>query len=91
MADKPKLEKQKTILKQLSLGEENKPEEKPQLNKAIENVKKTFSGVGAKQVIDVALFSIGIYVMYKFGQNFAEKIDNQMPTEKGVMDMMRSM
>ena len=36
-------------------------------------------------------FSIGIYLMYKFGKEVAETIDNQMPTEKGMMDMMQSM
>ena len=29
--------------------------------------------------------------MYKFGKGVAETIDNQMPTEKGMMDMMKSM
>jgi hypothetical protein len=29
--------------------------------------------------------------MLRFGKSVAETIDNQMPTEKGMMDMMRSM
>jgi hypothetical protein len=29
--------------------------------------------------------------MYRFGRSAAETIDNQMPTEKNMMEMMRSM
>jgi hypothetical protein len=42
-------------------------------------------------VVDVAIFGVGIYIMYRFGKSVAETIDNQMPTEKGMMDMMRNM
>ena len=42
-------------------------------------------------MVDIALFSAGIYVMYRFGKYAADTIDNQMPTEKGMMDMMKSM
>ena len=41
--------------------------------------------------MDVAVFAVGIYLMYKFGQTVADSIDNQMPTEKSMMDMMKSM
>ena len=44
-----------------------------------------------KQIVDFAVFAVGIYLMYKFGKAVAETIDNQMPTEKSMMDMMRSM
>ena len=29
--------------------------------------------------------------MYKFGKSMAETIDNQMPTEKSMMEMMKGM
>ena len=40
-------------------------------------------------MVDLVLFSAGIYLMYKFGKTVAESLDNQMPTEKSMMDMMK--
>ena len=44
-----------------------------------------------KQVADIAIFTLGIYLMYRFGKIVADTIDNQMPTEKSMMEMMRTM
>ena len=57
----------------------------------VEQVSKAAKNTKPKQVVDVVIFSVGIYLMYKFGRSVAETIDNQMPTEKSMMEMMRSM
>jgi hypothetical protein len=54
-------------------------------------VKKALKNTKSKQVVDLVLFTAGIYLMFKFGKSVADTIDNQMPTEKSMMDMMRSM
>jgi hypothetical protein len=53
-----------------------------QAQKAMKNVKP-------KQMVDLTIFAVGIYIMYKFGKAVGDAIDNQMPTEKSMMDMMR--
>ena len=57
----------------------------------LEAVKKTLSKTSPKQALDIVLFTAGIYVMYRFGKSVADTIDNQMPTEKGMMEMMKQM
>lgn len=42
-------------------------------------------------MVDIVLFSAGIYLMYRFGKAMAETLDNQMPTEKNMMEMMKQM
>ena len=55
----------------------------------LDKLKKLMGKASKKQVVDLALFSAGIYVMYVFGKKVADSIDDQMPTEKSVMDMMK--
>ena len=57
----------------------------------MEQVRKTWKSTKPKQMFDIVIFTLGIYLMYKFGKAVAETIDNQMPTEKSMMDMMRNM
>ncbi len=57
----------------------------------IEAVRKVIKKTSTKQVVDLAIFSAGIFVMYRFGKGVAETIDNQMPTEKSMIDMMKGM
>ncbi len=52
---------------------------------------KSIKAAKPKQMVDIAIFTLGIYLMYRFGKAVAETIDNQMPTEKSMMDMMKSM
>ena len=59
------------------------------ISKLREAMLKQMKTVKSKQVVDVTFFAIGILVMYKFGKLLAETIDNQMPSEKSMMDMMR--
>ena len=54
-------------------------------------MKSFFAKSSKKQALDMALFSVGIVVMYKFGKSVADSLDNQMPTEKSMMDMMKQM
>ena len=54
-----------------------------------EALKKQFGKTSAKQMVDIVLFSAGIYLMYRFGKAMAETLDNQMPTEKNMMEMMK--
>ncbi|MFN9908272.1 MAG: hypothetical protein ACK56F_19450 [bacterium] len=94
------MDQNKQLLKQLSQGKSGQPEKKSAVSRLMESAKnipgveairKTAKNTNTKQVVDVAIFTVGIYLMYKFGQAVAETIDNQMPTEKSMMDMMRSM
>jgi hypothetical protein len=55
----------------------------------LDAAKKQLAKTSAKQVLDLALFSAGIYLMYRFGKSAADTLDNQMPTEKSMMDMMK--
>ena len=57
----------------------------------LETVKKALKKTSPKQMFDVVLFTAGIYLMYKFGKGVADSLDNQMPTEKSMMEMMRGM
>ena len=44
-----------------------------------------------RQMLDFTIFATGVYLMYKFGKGMNESIENQMPTEKKMMEMMREM
>lgn len=81
----------KQLLKSLSQskGSEKKQSSSPLTVPGLETVKKQFAKVSAKQAVDLILFSAGIYLMYKFGKSVADTIDNQMPTEKNMMEMMK--
>lgn len=79
------------LLKKLAEGKVESSASKSFTVPGLESVKKVFAKTSKKQAIDIALFSLGIYVMFKFGKSLGDKIDEQMPTEKGVMDMMRGM
>ena len=52
---------------------------------------KLLKNTKPKVVIDLVLFSAGILLMYKFGKMVAEELDNQMPSEKGMIEMMKTM
>ena len=54
-------------------------------------LQKTIKNTKPKQVIDITIFAAFIFLMYKFGREAAHQIDNQMPSEKSMMEMMRSM
>ena len=56
-----------------------------------ETLKKLMKKASAKQVVDVVLFSAGIYLMYKFGKSAADSLENQMPTEKSMLEMVKGM
>ncbi len=57
----------------------------------VSDISKSFKAAKPKQMVDLAIFTLGIYLMYRFGKAVAETIDNQMPTEKSMIDMMKSM
>ena len=56
-----------------------------------EQVSKLLKNTKPKVVVDLVLFSAGILLMYKFGKMVAEELDNQMPSEKSMMEMMKTM
>jgi len=57
----------------------------------LDSVKKSLGKTSPKQALDIFLFATGIYVMYRFGKSVADTIENQMPTEKSMMEMMKQM
>lgn len=57
----------------------------------VNQITKSIQAAKPKQAFDLAIFTLGIYLMYRFGKAVAETIDNQMPTEKSMMDMMKGM
>ncbi|CDW84043.1 UNKNOWN [Stylonychia lemnae] len=57
----------------------------------LDTLKKNLEKTSTKQVVDLVLFSAGIYLMYRFGKSVADSLDSQMPTEKSMMDMMKQM
>ncbi len=79
------------LLKQISKGKDQPSASYKLTIPGLESMKKLLGKTSKKNAIDLALFSAGIYVMYRFGKSVAESIDNQMPTEKSMMDMMKSM
>eukprot|EP00347_Sterkiella_histriomuscorum_P020060 403339252 len=82
----------KQLLKQLSSGKAQPASSSRKLNlPGFDALKKQLGKASPKQVVDLVLFSAGIYLMYKFGKTVAESLDNQMPTEKSMMDMMKQM
>ena len=42
----------------------------------VEKLQNTLKGTKPKQYVDIAIFTLGIYLMYRFGKAFAETIDN---------------
>jgi hypothetical protein len=85
------MDNNKQILKQLSQGSSAQSSSRSSYVPNFDAVKKLFKKTNKKQVLDVLLFSVGIYAMFRFGKTVAETIDNQMPTEKSMMDMMKGM
>ena len=57
----------------------------------LEAAQKAVKNTKPKQMVDLAVFTVGTYLMYQFGKIVADTIDNQMPTEKSMMEMMRGM
>lgn len=83
------MDSNKQALKQLSFGKAAEKKSAGITIPGLESIKKSLGKTGPKQIIDLVLFSAGIYIMYKFGKSVADTIDNQMPTEKGMMEMMK--
>ena len=54
-----------------------------------EALRKGIKATKPKQVVDITIFALGIYLMYKFGRSVAQTIDNQMPTEDNMKDVLR--
>ena len=82
----------KNILKELSSGKSGKTTggRKLAINiPGLDALKKSLAKTSTKQAVDIALFTVGIYIMYRFGKSVAQTLDNQMPTEKSMMDMMK--
>ena len=84
------MQSNKELLKSLT-GSKSSASESSFKVPGLETAKKALKNIKSKQMVDVAIFAVGIYLMYKFGQTVADSIDNQMPTEKSMMDMMKSM
>lgn len=84
------MDSNKQLLKSLTQGKTAAKQSSFQIP-GLESLRKVLKNTKSKQVIDLAIFSVGIYLMFKFGKTVAETIDNQMPTEKSMMDMMKSM
>ena len=83
------MESNKQYLKSLSMGG-SAPQKQPNaLSKIRQATMKHLKTVKAKQVADVTLFAAAIFIMYQFGRVIGNAIDNQMPSEKSMMDMMR--
>ena len=78
----------KALLQQLTQSKEASRSSKVAIP-GMAQLKKALGKTSSKQVVDLALFSAGIYLMYKFGKSVAESIDNQMPSEKSMMEMMK--
>ena len=43
----------------------------------------------AKQVVDVALFTATVYLIYNYGKDLAKKVEDMCPSEKAIMEMMQ--
>jgi hypothetical protein len=54
----------------------------------METLQKTFKKTTKKQYLDVALFSVALIVMYHFGKEISSRIDEWVPSEQQIMDMM---
>lgn len=81
--------KKLTLMKKLTNGDNQ-----PSLTEKIPGIKKMkamFGKANSKQAVDLAVFAAALYVMYYCGNQIAEKLDNQVPTEKQMLDMMKQM
>ena len=85
------MESNKQLLKSLTYGKGAAATKESALSKMRDTLRKNLKNVKPKQMVDMTIFAVGIFLMYKFGKAVAETIDNQMPTEKSMMDMMRQM
>jgi len=44
-----------------------------------------------KQAFTALTFSVAVLLMWKFGKDISDSIENQMPTEKKMLEMMKEM
>lgn len=78
------MEKNNHILKQLTSAKPAQKKAGPTFASVpgVEYVKSTFKNTTKKNVFDVALFTAGLVLMYKFGKEMSSKIDEWIPTEQ---------
>ena len=76
----------KMLLKSLQSGKDTSKQGSSKVTiPGLATLKKTLGKASPKQLVDVALFSCGIYLMYKFGKYAADSLDSQMPSEKAML------
>ena len=51
----------------------------------------TFGQISAKQYLDISLFCGGMWVMYKYGNTISKSIDEIMPNEQKMNEMIKEM
>lgn len=54
----------------------------------LKKVKDTLSGIKPKQYFDVALFGVGIFLVYNYGKSLADAVESQIPDEKEMLKMI---
>ena len=52
---------------------------------------KTFGQISAKQYLDISLFCGGVFVLYKHGNTISGALDNIMPNEQKMNEMVKEM
>ena len=81
----------KSLLKQISNGKDSKTASSGFNLPGSDKVKQIFKKTSKKQLFDFSLFAVGIFLMYKFGKDAADSLENQVPTEKQMIEMMKQM
>lgn len=84
------MDSNKQLLKSLTQSKDTSAKPTFQIP-GMEAAKKVWKNTKSKQVVDLVIFTAGIYLMFKFGKSVAETIDGHLPTEKSMMEMMKSM
>ena len=41
-----------------------------------------------RQMIDIAAFTLGAFLIYRFGKTLGDAIDNELPTEKKMLELI---
>jgi hypothetical protein len=42
-----------------------------------------------KTLLDIALFAGTVYIIYEYGKNIASLVEDAVPTEQSIMEMMQ--
>lgn len=70
--------------------ESQKPAPQPKKDSVFKSLKNWLPGKpSGKTVLDIALFAGTVYIIYEYGKSIASLVEEAVPTEQSIMEMMQ--